>query len=69
MTRDEVLETMRRAATLEQIGEAKRIVSEWIQAHPDDWGIRMEAEGLAMLESALRDLGVESAADLQKRRT
>ena len=55
MTRDEVLRIMRQASTLEQVEEAKRIVAAWIDAHPTDWPIRREAEGLLMLESALRE--------------
>lgn len=55
MTRDEVLRIMRQASTLEQVEEAMRIVAAWIDAHPTDWPIRREAEGLLMLESALRE--------------
>ena len=57
MTRQEVLRIMRQASTPEQVEHAKRVVDAWIEAHPTDWPIRREAEGLLMLESALQENG------------
>lgn len=67
MTRDEVLQKMRQAGTLEQIRDAQQAVNTWMEEHPRDTAIAREAEGLWMLESALRLTGVESTAEARKK--
>jgi len=68
VTRDEVLQKMRQAGTLEQIRDAQQAVNIWMEGHPHDTAIAREAEGLWMLESALRESGVESTAELRQRK-
>jgi hypothetical protein len=53
MTQDELLQTMDRARTLPEVREARRLVREWLVAHPDDAVVRDSTEQLLMAESAL----------------
>lgn len=55
MIRDEVLRLMREARTADEVEQALRVVENWIKAHPDDWPISREAEGLLMLQDALEE--------------
>lgn len=54
LTRDEVIELVRQAHTLEEIAAAKAAVNTWMTAHPQDYDVAWEAETLWMLESAIR---------------
>ncbi len=63
LTKEDVLRKMRQANTLEKIAEANEVVDQWLSEHPDDMEVRMQAEGLAMMESALREIAKKKSGE------
>lgn len=54
MTRDEVLDLMFHAQTLEECRRAWEARTDWLNDHPDDEAIIDESESLYMREQALK---------------
>ena len=54
MTKQDVLDKILRAATLEEIEKADKAAKEWLRQHPHDTAVLSASEQLAMLEDVLR---------------
>lgn len=48
---------LKRHESLAEIRAAGRALEEWLKAHPDDYQLLREGEGLAMLEEAFLIMG------------
>jgi hypothetical protein len=61
MTREEVLNLMYHASTLEECKRAWEARAVWLNGHPDDEAIIEESEGLYMREQALTRIALPQA--------
>jgi hypothetical protein len=60
MTRDEVLNLMSHAGTLEECQRAWEVRAVWLNEHPDDETVIDEGEGLYMREQAIERIVIHN---------
>ena len=58
--REEIIGRALSARTLQQIEAATLELNAWVEAHPDDIGIRWAFEQMALVESAIREIASTS---------
>jgi hypothetical protein len=54
---------LQRQKTLPAIRQARQLIREWMEQHPDDYYTQDAGEGVAMMEEALEILEAEKAAE------
>ncbi len=64
MNRKEIRHQMLSAHTLEECLEAEAALTSYLEAHPDDWDLRDEAESLVMRRTALERLKANISATI-----
>jgi len=58
------------ARTAEDVNVAEQLLDEWLEAHPDDEAVRIEASGLQRMKDAIRliEAGKGAERDPRKRK-
>jgi hypothetical protein len=69
MNRDDVIEAVRSAHTLQACESAERLVRQWMRQHPDDIAIQDIGESLAMMRDALSPPEKVSHFEAQRNQT
>lgn len=55
MNRDELIDQILYAHTSQELDAAEDAALKWLRAHPDDVGVSMACEQLAMMREAVRE--------------